>query len=234
MGERDILSLDARQTWRQAHRRRAYEHEHRVIAGCRPGAGEALARRAHGFEGPRAVATANMLRGPTTLCRRATRLAVVRSQSRWCSTRLGNFGPQEFIQTQKDLFPDHVLEEEKTGTPGLPLIRDEELWKPGNEEMLMAERAEWWWDDGTAEPEWFVDRGSSGGVNGGRPWVTPTNEAAATLVGVLLSIGVFVGGGAYLLGDALRPAARRHEHGFPQDMRAQFGLPTEAGAEDDE
>ena len=172
-----------------------------------------------------------MLRGPTTLlCRRATRLAVARTQSRWCSSKAA-FGPQEIIQDQKHLFPDHVLEEAKTGTPGLPLIRDEELWKEGNEEMLMAERAELWWDDGTAEPEWFVDRGSAGGVSGGRPWVTSTNSAVAQLAGVLLSIFTIVGGGAYLLGDALRPAARRHDHGFPQDMHAQFGLPTGAAAE---
>ena len=99
----------------------------------------------------------------------------------------------------------------------------------------LAERAELWWDDGTAEPEWFVDRGSAGGADGGRPWSLSTGAALAQLAGALTFIGVFIGGTGYLLGDSLRPAAPRWEHGYPTDMRAQFGLPiTAAAAEEDE
>ena len=71
----------------------------------------------------------------------------------------------------------------------------------------LAERAEYFWDDGTAEPEWFVDRGSSGGFAGGRPWAQSTASAAAQLAGVFLGIAVFIGGPAYIIGDSLKPAA---------------------------
>ena len=98
----------------------------------------------------------------------------------------------------------------------------------------MAERAELWWDDGTAEPEWFVDRGSAGGANGGRPWALSNSHAASQLASMFLGIAVFVGGGAYLLGDAAKPAAPRWKYGFPQDMRAQFGLPTGDAEDEDE
>lgn len=98
----------------------------------------------------------------------------------------------------------------------------------------LAERAELWWDDGTAEPEWFVDRGSSGGADGGRPWAVSNEEAVMQLSGFLLFLGTFIGGAAYLMGEALRPAAKRWEYGYPVDMRAQFGLPTASGEDEDE
>ena len=45
---------------------------------------------------------------------------------------------QASIFTDKHLFPDQVLEEEKTGHPvGLPQIREADLWKPGAEETLV-------------------------------------------------------------------------------------------------
>ena len=44
----------------------------------------------------------------------------------------------------------------------------------------------------------------------------------------------FIGGAAYLMGEALRPAAKRWEYGYPVDMRAQFGLPTASGEDEDE
>ncbi|KOO20862.1 hypothetical protein Ctob_000116 [Chrysochromulina tobinii] len=140
------------------------------------------------------------------------------------------------IYDDSHLFPDQVLEEDKTGFPvGLPQIKEAELWKEGAEGTLLAERAELWWDDGTAEPEWFVDRGSAGGADGGRPWSLSTGAALAQLAGALTFIGVFIGGTGYLLGDTLRPAAPRWEHGYPSDMRAQFGLPiTATAAEEDE
>jgi len=133
------------------------------------------------------------------------------------------------------LFPDQVLEEDKTGYPvGLPQIREAELWKEGAEGTLLAERAELWWDDGTAEPEWFVDRGSSGGSNGGRPWAVSNDAAVGQLFGMLFFIATVVGGSSYLLGDGLRPAAKRCEHGYPVDMRAQFGLPADGEEEEEE
>lgn len=98
----------------------------------------------------------------------------------------------------------------------------------------LAERAELWWDDGTAEPEWFVDRGSPGGANGGRSWALSSGAAVAQLGGMLAFIGVVVGGGGYLLGENLRPAAKRWEHGYPVDMRGQFGLPAQGDADEDE
>ena len=97
----------------------------------------------------------------------------------------------------------------------------------------LAERAELWWDDGTAEPEWFVDRGSAGGANGGRSWAMSNGGAAAQLFGMLGFIAVFVGGTAYLIGDSTRPAAPRWDHGYPQDMREQFGLKPLADAEEE-
>ena len=72
-----------------------------------------------------------------------------------------------------------------------------------------------------------MDRGSPGGMNGGRPWAVSNEEAVGQLVGAFAFIFTVVGGGAYLLGDAVRVAAPRAEHGFPVDtaaMRAQFGL----------
>ena len=42
------------------------------------------------------------------------------------------------IFDDKHLFPDQVLEEDKTGFPvGLPQIREHELWKEGAEETLV-------------------------------------------------------------------------------------------------
>lgn len=61
-----------------------------------------------------------------------------------------------------------------------------------------------------------------------------SNEAAvAQLGGFLAFLGIVVGGGGYLLGEGLRPAAKRWEYGYPVDMRGQFGLPT-GGGEDEE
>jgi len=150
--------------------------------------------------------------------------------------RLASTAPPSTIRDDSYLFPDQVLEEEKTGfSVGLPRVKEAELWKAGGkyDEMLLPERAELWWDDGTAEPEWFVDRGSAGGADGGRGWALSNGAATAQLAGALAFIGIFIGGTGYLLGDALRPAAPRWEYGYPVDMRAQFGLPT-GGGEDDE
>jgi len=133
-------------------------------------------------------------------------------------------GTQTSIVDDAHLFPDHVLEEAKTGYPaGLPQVRDTELIKKGNEDILLAERAELWWDDGTAEPEWFVDRGSAGGANGGSPWVISDAGAVSQLFGAIGFSLVFFGTGAVILGDRYRPAAKRWEHGYPEGIGAQFG-----------
>ena len=87
----------------------------------------------------------------------------------------------------------------------------------------LAERAELFWDDGTAEPEWFVDRGSPGGANGGRPWAVSNGEAVMQLGGMF---GIL--GGVmllcYAIDDSFRPAAPSWIHGYPVDMHKQFGL----------
>lgn len=88
----------------------------------------------------------------------------------------------------------------------------------------LAERAEYFWDDGTAEPEWFVDRGSSGGFAGGRPWAQSTASAAAQLAGVFLGIAVFIGGPAYIIGDSLKPAAPRWAYGLPYEREQRLAM----------
>jgi hypothetical protein len=80
-----------------------------------------------------------------------------------------------------------------------------------------------WWDDGTAEPEWFVDRGSAGGSDGGRPWTQSNGAACAQLAGMFGVLGCVMGA-AMLLGERLRPAAPSWVHGYPVDMHKQFGL----------
>ena len=120
--------------------------------------------------------------------------------------------PYMRLQDQKSAFPDLVAEEEKTGLPaGLPGVSDAEVW--ANPEMLLPERSELWWDDGTAQPEWFVDRN----------WPVSTPTAALQLFTVLFGI---LGGGlayGYMLGDNIRAAAPRWEHSIPYDMKREFG-----------
>jgi len=169
------------------------------------------------------------------------RLPLLRGSRLGAATRLQHgvtFGKQSSIYDDEHLFPDHVHEEEKTGIKaGLPMPRDAELWKsPNDPSLLLPERAELWWDDGTAEPEWFVDRGSAGGSNGGRPWALSNQGALAQLLGMFTFLGVVVGGSAYALGDGLCPAAKRWDHGFPDDghLKAQFGHKSAEGEEEEE
>lgn len=143
-------------------------------------------------------------------------------------------GDVKKIWDDKALFPDQVHEEEKTGIPmGLPMPRDPEIWASHEageaNDILLPERAELWWDDGTAEPEWFVDRGSAGGANGGRGWAVSNSEAVGQLLTMFGTIAVFIGGGAYLLNNNLQVAANRWDHGLPENMRSQFGLEKRKG-----
>ena len=80
-----------------------------------------------------------------------------------------------------------------------------------------------WWDDGAAEPEWFVDRGSAGGAAGGRPWSQSTGQAVAQLGGMFAILGtVFTL--CYALDDTLRTPAPSWAHSYSVDMHKQFGL----------
>lgn len=134
------------------------------------------------------------------------------------------YGQPTTMQEEAYVYEELVLEEQKTGfPPGLPMKRDSEIWAQDGPNQLIAERAELWWDDGTAEPEWFVDRGSAGGADGGRPWVVSNAEAVGQLLGMFSILGgVMVV--AYALNERLRPAAPKWVHGYPVDMHEQFGL----------
>lgn len=142
------------------------------------------------------------------------------------------------LRDDAHLFPDHVAEEEKTGlSQGLPMVRESEVY--ANPNMLLPERHELWWDDGCAEPEWFIDRGSAGGADGGRPWALPTSTAASHLAIAFGSIAFFFGGGAWLLNDNLRSAVPRHQlggaaHAFPPETLESFGLKAAGDAEEED
>jgi len=114
------------------------------------------------------------------------------------------------LQDQIDQFPDLVAEEAKTGEAmGLPAIRESQLWN--GEVTLMPERNELWWDDGTAEPEWFVDRN----------WPVSLSTAAMQLFGAFAVI--FTVGFTYA--NLLAPrqqVAPRWQH-LPFDMSREFG-----------
>eukprot|EP00308_Calcidiscus_leptoporus_P023865 CAMPEP_0119352192 /NCGR_PEP_ID=MMETSP1334-20130426/1508_1 /TAXON_ID=127549 /ORGANISM="Calcidiscus leptoporus, Strain RCC1130" /LENGTH=167 /DNA_ID=CAMNT_0007365183 /DNA_START=31 /DNA_END=534 /DNA_ORIENTATION=+ len=120
--------------------------------------------------------------------------------------------------------PELVLEEERTGLPpGLPIARESEVW--ANPEMLLPEKAHLWWDDGTAEPEWYVDR----------TWPVSDGRAVRELA---LMLTFLLGGGGLLatfIGDKLRPAAPRQEC-MPYDLRREHGFPdaAEGGEEEEE
>jgi len=177
---------------------------------------------------------ATMLRATMSL-RGAARLPGLRAGVRAMSDYKGvahpfnpNVGEPKTLQREPYMHADMVLEEEKTGFPaGLPFKRDREIWaNPNDPNQLIAERAEMWWDDGTAEPEWFVDRGSAGGADGGRPWAQSTKEAAMQL-GVMFGFLGCVMGGAMLVGDKLRwkfAGPGPWVHSYPVDMHKQFGL----------
>ena len=67
------------------------------------------------------------------------------------------YNPPPRGKHEDPLAPNLVMEEEKTGlAAGLPLVRDRDVW--ANPDALLPERHELWWDDGTAEPEWYIDR----------------------------------------------------------------------------
>jgi len=119
------------------------------------------------------------------------------------------------MQEQKNLFPDLVAEEAKTGLPaGMPMVRESEVWD--NPNMLLPERHELWWDDGTAEPEWFVDRS----------WPVSTSTAAIQLFGALtLVIGTGMTWAYYvnlprMCGFA---PADRWKH-MPFDLSQEYGV----------
>lgn len=79
-----------------------------------------------------------------------------------------------------------------------------------------------WWDDGTAEPEWFVDRGSPGGIDGGRPWAVSNGMAVAQLMGMFGCLAAVMGV-CWLVDDKFAYVAPRATHGFPMDMHKLQG-----------
>ena len=90
------------------------------------------------------------------------------------------------------LEPNLVLEESATGLDaGLPMVRDRDVW--ADPEALLPERHELWWDDGTAEPEWYIDRTF--------PAPRSVPQMSAELGGMLAFLIFGVGGFAMLLGD---------------------------------
>ena len=80
--------------------------------------------------------------------------------------------------------------------------------------LQLPERHELWWDDGTAEPEWYVDRHVDNPVS--------NQTAVLQLLSMFTFLGVGVGGVAYMMGDRLNPAASRGEYGFPTDMKIEL------------
>ena len=97
----------------------------------------------------------------------------------------------------------------------------------------MPERHELWWDDGTAEPEWYVDRD--------HPRPIATADAAKETLGMLALVLGGVGGLAILAGaDLHKRSASRADYGWPVDKeefkRVECGRkePGTTGYESDE
>jgi len=92
-----------------------------------------------------------------------------------------------------------------------------------NPDMLLPEKAHLWWDDGTAVPEWYVDR----------TWPVSNGRAVSELALALL---VILGGGglvANVIGENLRPVAPRQEC-MPFDLRREHGFPDADEEEEEE
>ena len=106
-------------------------------------------------------------------------------------TGLPNFPPPRG-KHEDPLEPNLVMEEEKTGlAAGLPMVRDRDVW--ANPDALLPERHELWWDDGTAEPEWYIDRDF--------PRQMSVPLMSAQLLGMFSVLLVGVGGLAVLMGE---------------------------------
>ena len=77
--------------------------------------------------------------------------------------------------------------------------------------LQLPERHELWWDDGTAEPEWYVDRFG--------PAHTENSRCVIELLSMFTLVLGGVGGLAVLSGaDLHKRAAPRVEHGWPVDL----------------
>ena len=86
----------------------------------------------------------------------------------------------------------HSAEHSTVGSKGAvyPTISEKEIWE--NPNTVLPERHELFWDDGTAAPEWYVDR----------DWHVTTGTAVARLTGVLGFLLIGVGGVAVWVGDS--------------------------------
>ena len=90
-----------------------------------------------GANRPPPMALARLIRGTRPFARQCNATLhpalAVRSQRLLLSS-----APPSTILDDPHIFPDQVLEEEKTGFPvGLPQIKEEQLWKPGAEGTLV-------------------------------------------------------------------------------------------------
>ena len=88
----------------------------------------------------------------------------------------------------------------------------------------LPERAELWWDDGVAVPDWYIDR---------ECWPFETSTAVLHLAIALGVIFGGVGGACYLVGDMNRPMVRRDE-ALPFDLKREYGEERGEDEEDDE
>lgn len=116
------------------------------------------------------------------------------------------------LQQELEVGPPLVLEEKSSPhPPGFPVTRDAEVLADSS--ILAPERWEFWYDDGTAEPEWVVDRN----------WPYSTATAAmqtATVLAVIL--GTFLSLGT-IIGPKVQRVAHRHEAGMPFEMTQEYG-----------
>uniref|UniRef100_A0A7S1HQX1 Uncharacterized protein n=1 Tax=Phaeocystis cordata TaxID=118079 RepID=A0A7S1HQX1_9EUKA len=118
--------------------------------------------------------------------------------------------PPPMGKAEDPLLPNLVIEEAASGLDaGLPMKYDRDIW--ANPEELLPERHELWWDDGTAEPEWYVDRFG--------PAHTENSRCVIELLSMFTLVLGGVGGLAVLSGaDLHKRAAPRVEHGWPVDL----------------
>merc|ERR1719203_958277 len=152
---------------------------------------------------------------------RSTRRAVPRPLLQACRIQAMSTGhnvPGTFDYEEAPL-PTLVLEEEVTKLPpGHPKTYSEEVWS--NPNMLLPERQELWYDDGTAEPEFFA--GEKGRPNYDVDMKTAAFELA-------MAFTVVLGGGyslALLLDDRHRHVVPWKET-LPFDLRREYGLKEE-------
>mmetsp|Transcript_18785 Transcript_18785/g.54253 ORF Transcript_18785/g.54253 Transcript_18785/m.54253 type:complete len:164 (-) Transcript_18785:2-493(-) len=118
-----------------------------------------------------------------------------------------------------DFAPDLVVEGIPDDPLSQPKVYEKEIWD--NPDMLLPERMELWYDDGSAEPEFYYDH----------EWPVTNGEAvrdlAIAFALVLGGIGTF----ATMFGERMRPVDP-YQNSWPFDLKREHGLPE--GDDDDE